>query len=60
MLLHLAARILQDQLQRFINFDEPEVQPVQEEDTGLPFNKNLLRKVEELELICSFCQLFEK
>lgn len=46
----LAARILQDQLQRFINFDEPEVQPVQEEDTGLPFNKNLLRKVEELEL----------
>lgn len=44
-----AARILQDQLKPFINFDEPEneAESVQEE---LPFNKNLLRKVDELEL----------
>ena len=44
-----AARILQDQLKPFINFDEPEseTETVQEE---LPFNKNLLRKVDELEL----------
>jgi DNA-directed RNA polymerase subunit alpha len=45
----LAARILQDQLKPFINFDEPEndAEVVHEE---LPFNKNLLRKVDELEL----------
>ena len=44
-----AARILQDQLKPFINFDEPEAETedVREE---LPFNKNLLRKVDELEL----------
>jgi len=44
-----AARILQDQLRPFINFDEPDsdVEAVKEE---LPFNRNLLRKVEELEL----------
>ena len=45
----LSARILQDQLKPFINFDEPESEneDIQEE---LPFNKNLLRKVDELEL----------
>ena len=44
-----AARILQDQLKPFINFDEPEneVEDVKEE---LPFNRNLLKKVDELEL----------
>lgn len=44
-----AARILQEQLKPFINFDEPEneVEDVKEE---LPFNRNLLKKVEELEL----------
>jgi len=46
----LAARILQDQLQLFINFEEPQkVQPEEERDE-LPFNRNLLRKVDELEL----------
>ena len=45
-----AARILQDQLQVFVNFDEPEVASTQEEAEELPFNKNLLKKVEELEL----------
>ena len=46
----LAARILQDQLQPFINFDEPEVLPDQSNIETLPFNSNLLKKVEELEL----------
>ena len=46
----LAARILQDQLQLFINFDEPRERKVEEEQDDLPFNRNLLRKVDELEL----------
>ena len=46
----LAARILQDQLQLFINFDEPHASAEERKDEDLPFNKNLLRKVEELEL----------
>jgi DNA-directed RNA polymerase subunit alpha len=45
-----AARILQDQLQVFVNFDEPETAAAQEEAEELPFNKNLLKKVDELEL----------
>jgi DNA-directed RNA polymerase subunit alpha len=46
----LAARILQDQLQLFINFEEPRAKVEQEAASDLPFNKNLLRKVDELEL----------
>jgi len=46
----LSARILQDQLQSFINFDEPEVQQDQDSAEKLSFNSNLLKKVEELEL----------
>ena len=46
----LAARILQDQMQLFINFDEPETRGSEEDRDELPFNKNLLRKVDELEL----------
>jgi len=46
----LAARILQDQLQLFINFEEPR-HAVEKEIAGEPLiNKNLLRKVDELEL----------
>jgi DNA-directed RNA polymerase subunit alpha len=49
--LALSARILQDQLQSFINFEEPEVR-VEEvsaiEETG--FSAALLKKVDELEL----------
>lgn len=45
-----AARILQDQLQVFINFDEPEAEVEKEEKDELPFSRNLLRRVEELEL----------
>ncbi|BBC81683.1 DNA-directed RNA polymerase subunit alpha [Acetobacter orientalis] len=46
----LAARILQDQLQLFINFDEPRPVQAEEPQDDLPFNRNLLRKVDELEL----------
>lgn len=45
-----AARILQDQLQIFVNFEDPEQTDEKEDKDELPFNKNLLRKVEELEL----------
>lgn len=46
----LAARILQDQLGLFINFDEPQAALAEDREEELPFNKNLLRKVDELEL----------
>lgn len=45
-----AARILQDQLQSFINFDEPMYAEMKKDTVDLPFNPNLLKKVEELEL----------
>ena len=46
----LAARILQDQLQLFINFEEPREVRKEEQQDDFPFNRNLLRKVDELEL----------
>ncbi len=46
----LAARTLQDQLQLFINFEEPRAAIEEQRPSELPFNKNLLRKVDELEL----------
>ena len=45
-----AARILQDQLSIFVNFDDPEAANRQEEEDGLEFNPLLLKKVDELEL----------
>lgn len=45
-----AARILQDQLQLFINFEEPREDLRREEEKEPEFNRNLLRKVDELEL----------
>lgn len=45
----LAARILQDQLQFFITFEEVEEEKAETEAT-LPFNPVLLRKVDEMEL----------
>ena len=45
-----SARIFQDQLKMFINFDEPVEAPVKEVSTEPEFHKNLLRKVDELEL----------
>ena len=46
----LAARILQDQLQLFINFEEPSTRVEEVLPAEPAFNKNLLRKVDELEL----------
>jgi len=45
-----AARILQDQLSIFVNFDEPESARTDTDDDGLEFNPLLLKKVDELEL----------
>jgi DNA-directed RNA polymerase subunit alpha len=45
-----AARILQDQLQLFITFDEPKKKVSEEAKPELPFNPALLKKVDELEL----------
>ncbi len=45
-----AARILQDQLAIFVNFDEPEREQPEEQVTELAFNPALLKKVDELEL----------
>ena len=45
-----AARILQDQLQVFITFDEPKKKLDGEAKPDLPFNPALLKKVDELEL----------
>ena len=45
-----AARVFQDQLSLFVNFDEPAVIEKKPKTTELEFNKNLLKKVDELEL----------
>ena len=45
-----SARIFQDQLGMFVNFDEPQEKIVIEQSKEPEFNKNLLRKVDELEL----------
>ena len=45
-----AARILQDQLSIFLNFDEPESASTADDDDSLEFNPLLLKKVDELEL----------
>jgi len=45
-----SARIFQDQLSMFVNFDEPQEVIVREKPTEPEFNRNLLRKVDELEL----------
>jgi len=46
----LAARILQDQLAIFINFEEPKKQVEERQHPELSFNAALLKKVDELEL----------
>ncbi|MCT7375123.1 DNA-directed RNA polymerase subunit alpha [Chelativorans salis] len=45
-----AARILQDQLGLFVNFEEPQKEVPAEQVTELAFNPALLKKVDELEL----------
>ena len=46
----LASRIMQEQLQPLINFDEPKVASAQEDGDEVPFSRNMLKKVDELEL----------
>ena len=45
-----AARIFQDQLAMFVNFEDPKEIPKVAPTTEPEFNKNLLKRVEELEL----------
>ncbi|MDB5561946.1 MAG: DNA-directed polymerase alpha subunit [Hyphomicrobiales bacterium] len=45
-----AARILQDQLTVFVNFEEPSKEKAQDQVPELAFNPALLKKVDELEL----------
>ncbi|WP_029039803.1 DNA-directed RNA polymerase subunit alpha [Cucumibacter marinus] len=45
-----AARIVQDQLTVFVNFEEPEKEAIEESTPELAFNPALLKKVDELEL----------
>jgi len=45
-----SARIFQDQLGMFVNFEEPAEVVIREKPAEPEFNKNLLRKVDELEL----------
>ena len=45
-----AARIFQEQMSLFINFEEPKVVEKKPQITEPEFNKNLLKKVDELEL----------
>ena len=45
-----AARIFQDQLSLFVNFDEPKEVEKKPQISEPEFNKNLLKKVDELEL----------
>ncbi len=46
----LSARILQDQLAIFVNFEEPKKETVEERQPELEFSAALLKKVDELEL----------
>ena len=46
----LAARIMQEQLQPLINFEEPSVASAHDDADELTFSRNMLKKVDELEL----------
>jgi DNA-directed RNA polymerase subunit alpha len=46
----MSAKILQDQLQKFVSFEEEIEEVIDTEEQTLPFNVNLLRKIEDLEL----------
>ena len=45
-----SARIFQDQLSMFVNFDDPQEVIKEVKSTEPEFNRNLLKRVEELEL----------
>jgi DNA-directed RNA polymerase subunit alpha len=46
----MSAKILQDQLQKFINFEEDIEEIHAEKERVLPFNPSLLKKIDDLEL----------
>jgi DNA-directed RNA polymerase subunit alpha len=46
----MSAKILQDQLQKFVNFEDDAEDRRSIKELSLPFNQNLLRKVDDLEL----------
>ncbi len=46
----LSARIMQDQVRLFINFEDTPMPEAKEDDNALPFSPYLLKKVDELEL----------
>ncbi len=49
--LAVASKIIQDQMQVFINFDDEDIADSSLDDTNEPeFNKNLLKSIDELEL----------
>jgi DNA-directed RNA polymerase subunit alpha len=46
----MSAKILQDQFQKFVNFEEEVEDTLEESEQTLPFNVNLLKKIDDLEL----------
>lgn len=46
----VAAKTLQDQLNRFVNFVDDEPKEVEEKESALPFSVDLLKKIDDLEL----------
>ena len=46
----MSAKILQDQFQKFINFEDDTEDEQEDDEVTLPFNVNLLKRVDDLEL----------
>ncbi len=46
----MSAKILQDQFQKFINFEDDNEDEQEDDEVTLPFNVNLLKRVDDLEL----------
>ncbi len=46
----MSAKILQDQFQKFINFEDDSEDEQEGDEVALPFNVNLLKRVDDLEL----------
>lgn len=46
----MSAKILQDQFQKFVNFEDDSEDEQEDDEVALPFNVNLLKRVDDLEL----------
>lgn len=46
----MSAKILQDQFQKFVNFEDDTEDEQEDDEVTLPFNVNLLKRVDDLEL----------